>query len=393
MAKVSGRLAISLALIAPIARASADPYRLRGDVFSSARAPVGLLVLDAAGDPQPWLDAEALVWFGNKDAEHADVLVISMRARLPKRLGDLRVGRFTIATGALRPVHTDGAAALVRLPYKLQLEAFGGMPVTAGEVPAAKSKIDWLVGGRVAEVIPDRATIGLSYFQRNDDGELSDREVGIDAAVMPAAWVHVAAKTAYDLVSPGLSQVHVSTSATRKVLRVELYGRHLSPSRMLPATSLFSVLGEMPSQSAGTVVRWRAAPRLDAWVSTALRRVDRDYGYEGSLRAVLRLDDRGHGTLQGEIRRQGITDASFTGVRAALSVPVAPRFRIATELELAVPDDSRGRGSVWPWGLVAVSHQPRPSWEAAIGVEAGATPQNVYQLDALARLTYLWSVK
>ena len=46
-------------------------------------------------------------------------------------------------------------------------------------------------------------------------------------------------------------------------MRGELSLEHRSPTHLLPATSLFTVLGEVASDRAGAGLRWRAAPRLE----------------------------------------------------------------------------------------------------------------------------------
>jgi hypothetical protein len=73
-------------------------------------------------------------------------------------------------------------------------------------------------------------------------------------------------------------------------------------------------------------------------------------------------------------------------------VPVTDGWNAAAELELAVPDDSRGRGRVWPWGLVAVRWQPARLWEASAALEASASPEYRSRLDAMVTLSRRWEV-
>jgi hypothetical protein len=60
----------------------------------------------------------------------------------------------------------------------------------------------------------------------------------------------------------------------------------------------------------------------------------------------------------------------------------------ATELELVRPDDGAG-GDVWPWALAALTWR-QARWEAAVAVEASASPELSSRLDVLARLTRSW---
>ena len=74
------------------------------------------------------------------------------------------------------------------------------------------------------------------------------------------------------------------------------------------------------------------------------------------------------------------------------SEPLAARWRVATELELARADDPADRGAVWPWGLMAVSWRSGTGWETSAAVEAGATPRYSFETNALLRLARTWEL-
>lgn len=378
------------------AEARAQGLRLRGDAIAESQSPAGLVVLQGEDKARPWLDAEGLVWAGARTGvtstttpregadPAADVLVLAVRLRDPRGFGELRAGRFVVATGAIRPVQVDGASGLARAPWGSTAFAFGGAPV----VPRfGERAYDWLAGGRVAQHVLSAATLGGSYVQRRTHGEIADHEVGADFAMLPARWLDVAARGAYDLTSPGVADALVSTAFRFEPVRVELFGTHRSPSRLLPATSLFSVLGDFPSEMAGTTVRWFAAPRLDVLASGAFQAVGGEVGGNGSLRGVLRLDDRGDGQLGLEARRQDVATAAWTGARAIAAQPLGRGFRASTELEIAFPDHPRGKGSVWPWGLLALAWRSPSGWEAAGAVEAASTPQHAFEFNGLVRVS------
>lgn len=371
-------------------RASAEPIRLRAEAVAETRAPVGLVVLEGQDKLSPWINAEALVWAGARTDPTADVLVLAVRMREPHGLGDLRVGRFVLTTGAVRPVQLDGAAALARAPWGSTFEVFGGAPV----VPRfASFAYDWLAGGRVAQTIVSRATVGVSYVQRRSHGEIADSEVGADFAAVPVKWLDVAARAAYDVTSPGIADAIASAAARSGPWRFELFGSHRSPSRLLPATSLFSVLGDFPSQMVGGTVRWQAAPRLDFLATGAGQTVGGEYGGNGWLRALLRLDDRGDGSLGLELRRQDVSSAKWSGVRMIGSQALPRSFRFSSEIELAFPDEPRGRGTAWPWGLLALSWRSKSGWEAAGAIEAAATPEHRFETNALVRVSRTLEVR
>jgi len=391
-------------------RALADPLRLRGDALAEARSPVGLLVLQADGDLQSWISAEALVWMGTFDEDtDGDALVVLLRIRDPKRRGELKLGRQVLTAGTLQPVHLDGAVGLARLPHQLTLEAFGGVPVTSGlaskdpwpgESALGSRELDWLAGARVAKRFTDLGSVGLAYMHRRDHGRLTNEEVALDLAATPAKKIDLAAGAAVDLVELGLSELRASATFRRGAARYVLFALHRSPSHLLPATSLFTVLGDVPSQKAGASIRWRAAPRLDVDGTAAARYYggptgdqyfEGDLGAELSLRALLRLDPLGAGALGLELRRNDAPEGSWSGVRGTARLPLAGALTAGAEAEVVIPDDGGDRGSVWPWGLASLGWH-HGHWEAAAAVEASASPQYDYEVTGLFRLSRTWEV-
>jgi len=334
---------------------------------------------------RPWVSAEGLVWAGAGAASvTGDVLVLSVRLHEPHGVAEARAGRFVLATGAIHPVQIDGAHVTARAPWGSMVETFGGLPV----VPRFGARsYDWLAGGRVAQKVANAMTLGVSYVQRREDGEISNEEVGADLAAVPARWFDVAAFGAYDVTTPGLAEARASAAVRWTDWRVELFASQLSPGRLLPATSLFSVLGDLPSQTLGGTVRWRAAPRLDLLASGAGQDVAAGLGGNGWLRATLRLDDHGNGSLGLELRRVDVPDVQWTGVRAISTVPLGNGFRYSSEIEIVVPDHPDGRGVAWPWGLSSLSWRSMKGWEVAGALEASSTPLHRYEADALVRLS------
>jgi hypothetical protein len=308
-----------------------------------------------------------------------------MRVREPHGYGEVRAGRFVLATGAVHPVQMDGVDTIVRSPWGVTVEGFGGLPV----VPRFGARAyDWLAGGRLADTIASIATFGVSYVQRRETGEISDEELGADMAIAAARWLDVAAFGSYDLVNPGIAEARASAAARWQDWRLEIFASQLSPGRLLPATSLFSVLGDLPSQTAGATLRWRAAPRLDLLASGSGQDVGAELGGNGWVRASLRLDERGLGTLGAEIRRVDLPGARWTGARAIATLPLGAALRYSSEIEIVVSDHPNGRGVAWPWGLSALSWRLPAGWEVAAALEASASPLHRYEANALARLSW-----
>jgi len=363
-----------------------DPLVLRADALAETSSPTGLIVLQGEDRLRPWIDAEGLVWAGAKSSVTGDVLVLTMRVRDPKGHAELRGGRFVLATGAIRPVQIDGAEVTLRAPWGSAVESFGGAPV----VPRFGARpYDWLAGGRLSQKFGAKALVGVSYLQRREDGEISDHELGADAAFAAARWLDVASFAAYDLTSPGLANARISAASRFDAFRLEVFGSQLSPGRLLPATSLFSVLGDFPSQTVGGTLKWLAAPRLDLLASGAGQDVGGGLGWNGWVRATLRLDGQGSGNLGLELRRVDVSTAEWTGVRGVAALPLGRGFRFSTEVEIVVPDHPDGRGIAWPWGLLAFAYR-HAGWEAAAAVEASSTPTHLYEANALARLSRSW---
>ena len=384
-------LTIAIAIVLAARSASAEPYRLRADGFARSDAPqspVGLVMLQGEDRAHPWVDAEALVWMGASEVQQgpADALVMLVRLHDPKNRVELRLGRQIVTAGATRPIHLEGADARARLPTGTTFEAFGGVPV----VPAfAWAPYDWAGGGRLGQAIGPETTTGISYLQRRDTGRVAYEEAGFDFASSPARSLDLGVRGAYDLVDPGLAEATASIGTRVGSLRPDLYATHRSPSRLLPATSLFAALGDIASDVLGFAVAWRAAPRLDVVPTVAVRRADDDVGADLTLRTTLRLDDNGAGALLLELRRQGSSDR-WTGVRAGARVPLNLAFTASCELEVVAADSPRGRGSAWPWALAALGWHGVERWEVAGAVEASSTPRDAAALNAIVRVTRTW---
>jgi hypothetical protein len=209
------------------------PLRLRADAYGTSLPgdDAGLLTVAASGREYPWLDAQALVWTGTGGTEHADALVLELR--LHDRHGTLRLGRILEGAGALRPVQLDGGAATAQLPWASTLEVFGGVPVELHP-----QGWDWIAGGRIARRLGDFGSAGIAFVEERQYGRLATEEIGVDAGAAPLRWLDASGRLAWDLANPGIADAHVSLDARRGAWKVELFGARLSPSHLLPATSV-----------------------------------------------------------------------------------------------------------------------------------------------------------
>jgi hypothetical protein len=385
-------LAVGAAFLTAPLGVRAEPYRLRADAYAGTTPAAGLVTLSAEAREGSTVDAEALVWTGGIEDRYGDdvmgeAVIASIRLRHPSGRGDVRMGRLIYTGGAVRPLHLDGLVLTGRAPFGSTLELFGGLPVHAAYEGRS---YDWIVGQRFSQRVEDAAVVGVSYLQERDTGAIAREELGLDALVMPTRWLDASGKLALDVFRPGIADGRVAVAAHGELGRAEIFVLRRSPSRILPATSLFAAIGDVPSDRLGTTAFWRAAPRLDISATAAIESLGGDLGGDGSLRAGLRLDDEGQGEVAVEGRRRGTPDAAWTGIRAALRVPVVEDVTASTELELAIPDDPAGRGAVWPWGLFAMSYWPIHALEAAAAIEASSSPEYQAALSGLFRLTGRW---
>ncbi len=370
---------------------------------------MGLVVLRGEDRRSPWIDAETVTWLGGASSPvggtgapelTGDVLTLSVRMRDVASGSEVRAGRLLVTMGAVRPLHLDGARGLARLPTGTVVEAFAGAPV----VPRfGWTSFDWAAGGRVAQVVRDVFVVGGAYQQRRTAGRPADEEVGLDAAFTPSPRVTAAARASFDLLSYGLTDalasVSTQTSPTMRQgsVRVEGFTTHRSPGRLLPSTSLFSVLGDFASTTTGATVRWRAFPRLDLVGTGGAQVQGAEWGGQGTGRAVLALDDDGDATVALEVRRVDIRDARWNGVRAIVYVPLSSRVRLGTELELVRPEprtaDLRDRDTIWPWALGSIAWRLSSGWDLAGAVEASSGPDGSRRTTALVRASWAWGTR
>jgi hypothetical protein len=290
--------------------------------------------------------------------------------------------------GAIRPLHLDGADAIVRTPWGSSIEVFGGLPVTFG---AAPRDYTWNMGGRAAQRIGQTGTVGFSYQHARMNGQAAFEEIGIDGAASFGRVFDGAFTTSLDLLRVGVSDARISLATRFDPVRLELFAVRRSPSRLLPATSLFSALGDVPSDRAGGSIFWKAAPRLDVRGEGAFESLGGALGGQFFIRTALRLDDRGDGVLGLELRRQGAPSSAWTGIRGTARIPLSKKLFASTELELVWPDEPRDRGPVWPWGIIALRYVPIPTWNVSGAIEANASPTNSAAIRALVRVSHSWS--
>lgn len=372
----------------PLALARADGHAvLDANALLAGRLDEGLLVLHSGYRNSSWIDADALVWTGaDAGGGDADVLVVSVRLRAPHGLGEARFGRFILSTGAVRPVQIDGASALGRLPNGSTVELFAGMPVVPELGPRA---FDWLAGARAGQwLFEQRLGAGVSYLHRRDAGELSAEELGADLSATPLPWASLHAVAAFDLIYDDFAEARASALVHDEHDHVELFAAHRVAARLLPATSLFSVLGATPGAELGADGSWNAFPRLDLGATVALETLGDTLGYRAALRSTLRFSDVTESDLRVEVTRRELRDDGWSGARVSGAWPLARGLRAHASVELVRADHPGTRGALWPWSRAGMSYAIGARWLLSGALGLRATPELSRELTALVRVGY-----
>jgi hypothetical protein len=363
-------------------------FRLESTGFGGVQPGMALLMLQGSGEAGSVVSADALVWGGigtPGEVGQADVLVVALRLRDPEGRTAGQLGRFIVSPGALRPLHIDGASGWVRLPGDFRLEAFGGTPV----VPRfGERAYDWAIGTRLSRALGDWGSLGVAYGHQRLGGSRADEEIGFDVGVHVAKWLDLNGRASYDLINPGFSEVLGSASIRHADWRLELFYTERSPSRILPATSLFSVLGDVPSRRTAATIDYRVAPRLRVSGVAGMRWIGDRVGESLQAKAELKLDDRGQSAIIVQGTRESAPDGQWTGMRAAARLRLAEGWTAATEIELVFPDTPQQGGKVWPWGLLGIEWKVAEQWDLGLAVMSSASPQLLYRTDALVRVTH-----
>jgi len=253
---------------------------------------------------------------------------------------------------------------------------------------------DWLAGGRVGQSLFDeRLLAGLSYVQRRDAGQRDAEEVGADLHMLPLPWLGLHAIGAWNLIYDGLAEARLLADAHDQDTTLKLFASERVASRLLPATSLFSVVSTAPNRELGGDVSWNAFPRLDLGATLALEELNVSVGYRVAARSTLRFSDEDGGDVRVEGTRRELQTDGWTGVSVVLDLPVSVRLRASATVEVVAADEPMQRGTLWPWTRLGVRYALADRWTIAGAVGAKASTQARSELNALMRLSYSAEVR
>jgi hypothetical protein len=344
------------------------------------------LILHSGYQNSPWIDADTLVFLGaSEQSPYGDVLSMNVGVREPHGYAQARLGRFLLATGAVRPIHLDGATAGLRTPFGASLELFGGAPVVR---EFGARNFDWVAGARLSQRLwGERLGAGVSYLQHRDAGELSQHELGADLSLTPLPWLAIGGLGSWDVLSAGLAEARLNGVAFGERGQLELYASRRVAARLLPATSLFSVISRAPSSELGAAARYQLFPRLSLSPMGAIEGLEHRWGYRGALRASLRLTAAEGGMLSVELSRRKLAAEGYSAGLVQLELPSSARVLAHASLELVAADHPAQRGTLWPWARVGASYALASAWLLSAAVGWKASPEYRSDLYALLRLS------
>jgi hypothetical protein len=368
--------------------ADAQSFRSSAETWGQSYRPAGLVNLEARSHVYPWIRGETQIWAGQaprSDNPTGQVVILSAMVQEPTGHFALRAGRFVLATGAVRPVHLDGAHAQVRTQFGSQLEVFGGVPVS---LALSARAYDWLLGGRFAQRLGAFGVLGMSYVEQRDHGRETNQELGADLALYILRQLSVSGRAAYDLAARGVAETTLTGSYGSSERRIEVFGSLRNASLIMPSTSLFSVLSNEASLQTGVSGRVRVAPRLRLEGLVAYRAQGDRAGVRARVGGTLWLSDDQGSALEGFVTRDGVGDGQWTGVRVLLMREVITDLRLMGEIELVAPDHARDSGAVWPWGRLSARYTLLEHWQLSMGAEGSSSPRFTKLFQGLVRVAY-----
>ena len=235
-------LSMPLAIACAQTRTGCAPTRV--GYTQQPQSPVGLIILQGEDKANPWVDAEALAWAGNSNG-NADVLTALVRVHDPRRLRRAASRPADPDRRLAAPASTSTAPTCAcALPIGTQHR---GVRRRARAAPVRVPRLGLGGGGRLAQSIGGRArasgcrtcssaTTGASPTRRRGSTSPRRRPPG-------STWRRTARTTSS---IPGSPRPACRSRAGFGDVRPEVYATQRSPSRLLPATSLFSALGDTP---------------------------------------------------------------------------------------------------------------------------------------------------
>src|SRR5262249_20755741 len=247
------------------------------------------------------------------DRATGDLDLAFIEGRLLDRRLALRAGRQLIASGVARNLQLDGLDAVVRAPYGIGVEAYGGVPVTTrfGSVSD-----DGAFGGRLFWRPAPRFEGGVSFIDVVDDGRIDRQEAGIDARLVVADSLTLTGLAALSTVETRLAEAAVRALwQPRRDLELTVEASRTAPDLFLSRGSIFSAFAEEPHDEAGATISLRPFSSLRLWGDGYAISDEAGVGGRGGLRLGWTLDRAAATVLGVEGRVLSVPDHGYQQAR------------------------------------------------------------------------------
>jgi hypothetical protein len=205
---------------------------------------------------------------------------------------DIKAGRHFVFAGAGYGDVIDGATLSYDLPLGFQFMAFGGFSVYQWYY----SKTDETTfGGRIGhshESILGTTDIGLSFIQKQQEGDVERENIGLDFLYSPARFLDFSGFLLYEDITGQIQDLDIAMGIRPSgyLKAVVDYNRTI-PSLFIPRNSIFAVFGVDSNDSIGIDLSYRPARKVNLGAEFHYFRFNdsADTGYTAEVRGTYSL--------------------------------------------------------------------------------------------------------
>lgn len=317
---------------------------------------------------------------------------------LELRKGNLhmRLGRQHLLEGVDRMLMIDGIDVGYHTSIGVGLSAFYGWLVKR-EMKDVNG--EWAAGGRISYRLGLNGEVGVSYSQRQNEGEVDFAEVGIDG-FYNFGKARVIGLAVIGPVEKALAEARLAVSVPlQKNLLVTLDGLRIRPDLLIPRTSIFSVFSEGNHDELGGDVSYDPSPFYNVGVEGhMIRRAGGDLqddltysantGWRGSVRASTFREASHRNQIGIEARRMSEKDNGYWRGRVFTVLQVLEPLRITADAYGYLYDEKVNAENKAIVGQLSGVFDIAKAFRVAATVSAGSTPYAKQQVEGWLRLAY-----
>jgi hypothetical protein len=317
---------------------------------------------------------------------------------LQLRKGELyaRVGRQHLLEGVDRMLMIDGIDVGYHTPFGVGASAFFGW-VVKREMKDVSG--EWAAGGRLSYRLGLNGEVGVSYSQRQNEGEVDFSEVGIDG-FYNFSMARVIGLAVVGPVEKALAEARLAVSIpAQKNLMVTVDGLRIRPDMLIPRTSIFSVFAEDNHDEVGGDVQYAPTPfyavgleghflRSGGGTNRDGTKYDADLGWRGTVRASTYREASHRSQIGIEARRLSEKENGYWRGRVFTTLQVLQALRIAADAYGYLYDEKVNAENKAIVGQLSSIIDINRSFRVAATVSAGSTPFAKQQVEGWLRLGY-----